>query len=512
MAATNPNMDKITTSSQKHGTHQTQKSANIDMEDNDSVSISSEFLTTEDSSTESPLVKRIALGSKSDTQEANGTQNGLPHGLILSPPKEELGAFVIQLDTAHWQHELQILSAMSTNKDLKVSASSTLNGKRIIRPLDSTTHLWLQSCTCISQKPVKFIQLIKKPVETAVMQNVHPFISMEALLADQGINTAERILSYNSSTKDMEPTRSVKVTLNMKTVPAELRINFIGMFYVRPYVTKPIRCYRCQRFGHVAAACLANGQRCSMCSGSHRTQQCLTKMQNSETVNLKCANCGEPHSANSNKCPVLHNKMHKKMTSVTTNLRITSMKHATPPPPLVTSAEFPAVPTSNNSHKVISESLSKTGNSYAAVAHFPRPVAMAARTATKAVTMKAALSSSGVHQNIKSKSVESQYPKEGSQDASTVEQPMKQGNRMRSAEQSMQSSTPVTDSMTSELASMQPLSRAETYDKIFTVLMTQMEQLRPLFAIQDLSAKNVVRKMTRDAYYVLLPSVFVLPI
>ena len=65
--------------------------------------------------------------------------------------KEELGAFVIQLDTAHWQHELQILSTMSTNKDLKVSASGTLNRKRIIRPLDSTTHLWLQSCTCISQ-------------------------------------------------------------------------------------------------------------------------------------------------------------------------------------------------------------------------------------------------------------------------------------------------------------------------------------------------------------------------
>ena len=200
------------------------------MEDNDSVSISSEFSTTEDSSTESPLVKRIGLGPKSDTQEANGTQNGLPHGLIQSPPKEELGAFVIQLDTAHWQHELQILIAMSTNKDLKVSASGTLNGKRIIRPLDSTTHLWLQSCTCISQKPVKFIQLIRKSVVTAVMQNVHLFISMEALLADQRINTAERILLYNSSTKDMEPTRSVKVKLNMKQYLPSCVSTLLGSF------------------------------------------------------------------------------------------------------------------------------------------------------------------------------------------------------------------------------------------------------------------------------------------
>ena len=154
----------------------------------------------------------------------------------------------------------------------------------------------------------------------------------------------------------------------------------------------------------------------------------------------------------------------KKMTSTTTKLRITSIKHATLPP-LVTSAEFPAVPTCNNSNKVISESLSKTGSSYAAVAHIPRPVALAACTATKAVTIKVALSSSGVQQNIKSKSVESQYPKESSQDASIVEQSIKQGNRKRSAEQSIQSSTPVTDSMTSKLASMQPLSTAETYDK-----------------------------------------------
>ena len=36
---------------------------------------------------------------------------------------------------------------------------------------------------------------------------------------------------------------------------------------------------------------------------------------------------------------------------------------------------------------------------------------------------------------------------------------------------------------------------AETYDRIFPVLMTQMEQLRSLMTIQDLGAKKIVRKM-----------------
>ena len=237
--------------------------------------------------------------------------------------KEDLGAFVIQMDATHWQHELQILSAMSTNTLLKVTANGTLNGKRIIRPRDSATQLWLQSCSSISGKPVK---LIRKTTVTAVLLNVHPFISMEALLMDDRISSAERISTYNPSTKCMEPSRSVKVTLNMKNVPSELHINFIGRFFVRSYVTKPVRCYRCQRFGHLAAACLAKLERCSMCSGHHRTQQCIVKIQNSELVKLKCANCGEEHSANSNRCSVLREKMQQKMNHVSAKSRTTTMK------------------------------------------------------------------------------------------------------------------------------------------------------------------------------------------
>ena len=67
---------------------------------------------------------------------------------------------------------------------------------------------------------------------TAVLQNVHQFISVEALLADERISTAERIMSLNLGTKTPEPTRSVKVTLNMKAAPIEIRINFLGKFAV----------------------------------------------------------------------------------------------------------------------------------------------------------------------------------------------------------------------------------------------------------------------------------------
>ena len=263
MASSDPKFNQITTESQE----------NLEMymeEDNGNIS-SSEFSTTDSESTNSPIVKKKATKTNI-TKETQINDNGLPQGLIQPPTKEELGAFVIQLDQTHWQHELQVLSAMSVNRILKVTANGTLlNGKRIIRPQDTATQLWLQSCTSVSGKPVKFTQLVKNTSVTAVLVNVHPFISMEALLTDERITTAERILTFNSETRTMEPSRSVKINLSMKSVPTEMRINFLGKFFVRPFVTKPVRCYRCQRFGHLAAACLAKKERCSMCSGHHRT-------------------------------------------------------------------------------------------------------------------------------------------------------------------------------------------------------------------------------------------------
>ena len=57
----------------------------------------------------------------------------------------------------------------------------------------------------VSGKPVKFTQLVKNTSVTAVLVNVHPFISMEALLTSERITTAERILNFNSETRTMEP-------------------------------------------------------------------------------------------------------------------------------------------------------------------------------------------------------------------------------------------------------------------------------------------------------------------
>ena len=176
MASSGPKFNHITTESQEN--------LEMYMEEDDGNISSSKFSTTDSESTNSPIVKKKAT-KINITKETQINDNGLPQGLIQPPTIEELGAIVIQLDQTHWQHELQVLSAISVNRILKVTANGTLlNGKRIISPQDTATQLWLQSCTSVSGKPVKFTQLGKNTSVTAVLVNVHPFISMEALLTD----------------------------------------------------------------------------------------------------------------------------------------------------------------------------------------------------------------------------------------------------------------------------------------------------------------------------------------
>ena len=63
------------------------------------------------------------------------------------------------------------------------------------------------------------------------------------------------------------------------------------------YVPPPQRCFKCQRFGHVAAVCKGK-QRCGRCSGDHEYGKC------EEGAKLKCCNCGGKHSSAYRGCEV----------------------------------------------------------------------------------------------------------------------------------------------------------------------------------------------------------------
>ena len=51
---------------------------------------------------------------------------------------------------------------------------------------------------------------------------------------------------------EMKPSTSMIVTFNTSDLPERLRVGF-HILKVRPYIPSPMRCYKCQRFGHISA-------------------------------------------------------------------------------------------------------------------------------------------------------------------------------------------------------------------------------------------------------------------
>lgn len=82
---------------------------------------------------------------------------------------------------------------------------------------------------------------------------------------------------------------SVMIKFDEAKLPSKLYIGYMS-YEVRPYIPPPLRCFKCQRYGHVAAVCKGK-QRCGRCSGEHEYGKC------GEGVKLKCCNCGGEHSS-----------------------------------------------------------------------------------------------------------------------------------------------------------------------------------------------------------------------
>ncbi|CAL9690622.1 unnamed protein product [Knipowitschia caucasica] len=88
---------------------------------------------------------------------------------------------------------------------------------------------------------------------------------------------------------------AVLILFGEEVMPQRVTLGFMA-FQVKPYVRPPLRCYKCQRFGHVAAVCRGE-KRCGKCGGGHDYSECT----NSE---VKCCNCGGNHVAAYRGCGV----------------------------------------------------------------------------------------------------------------------------------------------------------------------------------------------------------------
>ena len=188
----------------------------------------------------------------------------------------------------------------------------------------------LAGTTSLNGKAVKFEKMgDKSNLRTGVLHHVPLFITEEAILYTEKIVSASRMLRWDQTSQQKVATEMVKFQYE-GALPARIKLGLCGNFKVRPFVPTPTRCYKCQKFGHVATTCLARAARCRLCAGTHLTEQCQSKRTSGEAITLKCANCGEAHPASSGLC--------QKLRDVSETMRTRAVSKFRPAGPPTTNA------------------------------------------------------------------------------------------------------------------------------------------------------------------------------
>ncbi|KAF2890741.1 hypothetical protein ILUMI_15432, partial [Ignelater luminosus] len=126
-------------------------------------------------------------------------------------------------------------------------------------------------------------------------------------LSEDGVVEAKRMITKRNGV--FVNTASVLLTFNRIKLPGRVKVSFYSL-EVRPYIPAPLRCYRCQSFGHIA-----NCKRNPICNCGkpvHENSECEEP--------FVCVNCDGNHSSLSPKCPVY--RLEKEIKTIQTLQKI----------------------------------------------------------------------------------------------------------------------------------------------------------------------------------------------
>ena len=111
-------------------------------------------------------------------------------------------------------------------------------------------------------------------------------------MGEQGVTEVRRIFVKRDGV--LKPTHTFVLTFNSPILPKECQMGFINC-KVEVYVPNPLRCYRCQVFGHHENKCGRQAVCVNCGEAEHDTNGRCDKP-------AKCVNCSGNHPANSREC------------------------------------------------------------------------------------------------------------------------------------------------------------------------------------------------------------------
>ena len=109
-------------------------------------------------------------------------------------------------------------------------------------------------------------------------------------LRNQGVTKVKRILRNKK-----DPTNAIILTFGSPVMKDQVLV-LNQALEVKAYLPPPMRCFKCQKFGHTKTKCAKKHIVCPKCADAHPENEC-------QTDTLKCANCNGQHSTFDKQCP-----------------------------------------------------------------------------------------------------------------------------------------------------------------------------------------------------------------
>lgn len=171
------------------------------------------------------------------------------------------------------------------------------NGSLLVECRDSTQQGKAIRLNKFEGKSVSVSILENKQNARGVISGVPLAVSMDQIKGNvTGATVVEARRLRTTRNGEKCDSLSVMIRFEEEQLPTKVYLGYMS-YNVRPYVPPPLRCFKCQKYGHIAAVCKGK-QRCARCAGEHEYGKCERGAQ------PKCCNCGGEHSSAYRGCEV----------------------------------------------------------------------------------------------------------------------------------------------------------------------------------------------------------------
>ena len=172
----------------------------------------------------------------------------------------------------------------------------TASGHFLIKPRDDKSLQILSSTKELDGKQLPIVQKDSVLLQRAVVCGFPQDFGLCLLSRLDNISSPLRMKSRQGA-----ETKQVSVFIKGE-IPEYIDLGSWGRFPVRPFNSEPLRCYRCQRWGHHQRRCTLP-TRCGVSSKAHDTRECIKRHINKKKSNPCYPNCGGRHHAWNLSCP-----------------------------------------------------------------------------------------------------------------------------------------------------------------------------------------------------------------